>query len=60
MNIPKALEILEDYVKPTGFIIHHNFDDALRLGIEALKRVSHDRITHPSPFPNLLPGETEE
>jgi len=60
MKLDKAIEILED--------IDHSFrdgfssdeDDALLLGIEALKRHREDRLLNVWTFPRALPGETEE
>ena len=36
MTYQEAVRILEDYVKPTGFIPHEGFDDAIKLGIKAM------------------------
>ena len=58
MNIPKAIEILEDiihYVDPGDPRKEH---DAVKLGIEALKRLKLDHINNPFHAHRLLPGET--
>lgn len=60
MTLTTVIEILEDYVKTTGFIPHEDFGDAIKLAIEAVKRCQLQRK-----FPNnviweTLPGETKE
>lgn len=60
MKLEKAIEILEDYVKPTGFIPHKDFSDAIKLLIEAGKRIHVLRLISTNEANHLLPGETEE
>lgn len=60
MKLEKAREILTDYKMESAFEATTDFEDALKLGIEALKGIQAVRQLHPelSPFPLL--GETEE
>ncbi|MBA7581278.1 hypothetical protein ES708_23180 [subsurface metagenome] len=60
MTIDEAIELLGGYVYeekpcPVGL-----FDEATRLGIEALKAVSNYRLCGPLDLFKKLPGETEE
>jgi len=60
MNLPKAIEILEDiilYVQPGDPPEEH---DAINLGIEALKRVQEHPTLGSCFWPHRLPGETVE
>lgn len=60
MNIPKAIEILDD-LKDAGIDAgHYDAEDALQLGIEALKRELESRERYPGRAVLPLPGETEE
>ncbi|GAH34507.1 unnamed protein product [marine sediment metagenome] len=57
MTLEKAIEILTDilqYVKPGDPPDEH---DAIKLGIEALKRVKKYRPLYARKYPHLLPGE---
>ena len=59
MKLEKAIEILSRNVSvgiPLGEIEHL---DAVRLGIEALKREEYHRSCFLDQSPNLLPGETK-
>lgn len=58
--IAKAIELLQGYVKPTKFAPHEDIDDAIELGIAALKRLQDRRATQSFHPEDLLPGETEE
>ncbi len=60
MELWKAIEILRHYhVEPElprrGFV-----EDAIRLGIEAMKRIQKEHSLSDGKYPHLLPGETEE
>lgn len=60
MNIPKAIEILEDilrHVEPGDPPEEHQ---AVQLGIEALKVIKIWQATLPLDDKQLLPSETEE
>lgn len=59
MNIPKAIEILNQQhnFRDTPYAI--KLDDALKLGIEALKLVRWERTLPNSDLVALLPGETK-
>jgi len=59
MTIDKAIKILL-----TDYQHHHDIHDlmtaiAIKLGIEALKRVEKERTGYETFSPDLLPGETE-
>ncbi len=60
MRIDKAVEILEVIVLEQAEYIGHDGPDAVKLGIEALKRWKEDRGTGSLMDPLLLPGETKE
>jgi len=60
MKVSKAIELLTLYMKPSDNIEPVDFDTAIKLGLEALKRTIHTRTLHkPNPL-DLLPGETPE
>ncbi len=60
MYISKAIEILNHYPDPDEIYSDPDFMDAIKLGIEALKRVKGNRLyPQPDVYP-LLPGETED
>ena len=60
MNIEKAIEILK--IELSGWLPNYPDDlgDALKLGIEALKRIQDMRISPCCTADEILPGETEE
>lgn len=59
MKIDKAIEILEtDHTKPVSHTVK-DYLDALKLGIEALKRCQHNYLSPQRADLRLLPGETE-
>ncbi len=60
MTIDKAIEILTQYTKGTDMLYLPDFLDALKLGIEALKRVQLQRGIWGMKQDALLPGETED
>ncbi|MBA7563516.1 hypothetical protein ES708_05175 [subsurface metagenome] len=60
MTIEKAIEILKLHQEPTEWDLYDDDVDAIKLGIEALKRVYLQR-EHPKKHYNLLlSGETKE
>ena len=59
ITIEKAIEILTQYMKGSDEAEPVDFDDAVLLGIEALKSLRYMRnAEHPVP-PTSLPGETK-
>ena len=57
MTIDKALEILESYYREVDIDPPFHFNDALKLGIEALKRIRDDRAINIIDVQQPLPGE---
>lgn len=60
MNIPKAIEELTDLHKVGLNRLTPDEKDALKLGIEALKRVNTQRLFPSNVIWETLPGETED
>ncbi|MBA7570671.1 hypothetical protein ES708_12424 [subsurface metagenome] len=60
MKASKAVEILELNALEQGSYLPPDYITALKLGIEALKRVQTHRRDHHSSYPTLLPGEDPE
>lgn len=60
MTIDEAIETSEGYLNPPTFIPTKNFEDAVRLGIEALKHFKYHRDLNIISFVKQLPGETKE
>ena len=58
MRMDKAIEILKDTRNINFNYFSPDRRDALRLGIEALKRIRSDRKINPDLNPYPLPGET--
>jgi len=60
MKIDKAIEILEDdHARPERIIFTPGHATAIKLGIEALKRLKEHREEQIDITYNPLPGETE-
>lgn len=59
MKLDKAIEILTTYMKGSDEAEPVDFDDAIKLGIEALKRLVARREAEQSQGVSLLPGETK-
>ncbi|MBA7658441.1 hypothetical protein ES703_66392 [subsurface metagenome] len=60
MTIDEAIERLAKHTfKPTSEP-GREYNNALKLGIEAMKRIRHDREAMQAKHILLLPGETEE
>lgn len=60
MKLEKAIEILEIEESQDFQGITYDFEDACRLGIEALKAIKNVRLIDIFYAEGLLPGETEE
>lgn len=60
MTIDKAIEILTALARPIREDENPDDSDALKLGIEALKRLEQNRTLHFIPSMKLLEGETDE
>ena len=63
MNIPEAIKIIEENAAWLDDSTSHYWKEALKLGIEALKRELENRSECPMESDisyTLLPGETEE
>lgn len=60
MNLPKAIEILSIERKTAELQTDPDFYNALKLGIEALKRELYNRQHQPFLIFGKLPRETEE
>jgi len=59
MNIDEAIEVFERELEDTFIGSEEKWKRALKLGLEALKRVKWQRIPGGSIRENLLPGETK-
>ena len=59
MKLEKAIELLNFAVSNNKLKRGARSIEALRLGVEALKRIEADRALHLYPAYKLLPGETE-
>ena len=60
MTIDKAIEILNGPEPDIDGILNDDYKDAVKLGIEALKRVKDMRISPCTTSDEILPGEAEE
>lgn len=60
MRLDEAIEILRRTYAPSNDPALKDFNDAIKLGIEALKRELEYRESMPPKKGELLPGETEE
>ena len=60
MNILKAIEELSDNSSPHELRFTSEYCEAIKLGIEALKRENNNRASSHVAMVWLLPGETEE
>ncbi len=58
MTIDKAIEILTAYCKGSDEAEPVDFDDTVKLGLEALKRIQRQRSVFLPGEIELLPGET--
>jgi len=59
MNIDKAIEILKDENSVEWRSPDHDYRDAIKLGIEALKQIQQIRAYAKKLYLPLLPGEAE-
>ena len=60
MKLDGAIEILSEAAYGHSFTTNRDFKDALKLGIEALKRVKKEREIQGGLYNYELLGETEE
>ncbi len=60
MTLERSIEILADYKMQSAFEAMPNFKNALKVGIEAMKRVGDMRISPCTTADELLPGETKD
>jgi len=60
MKVSKAIEIMEDLMTTEPQFDPDDRRDAVKLGIEALKRVEDMRISPCTTADEYLPGETED
>ena len=60
MNIPKAIRTIEEGINSGHGCAVPNFNDACKLGIEALKDFKYHRDLNIISFVELLPGETKD
>lgn len=60
MNIDEAIEILSELPDNLNNVLDYDQQNALKLGIEALKAISDIRRYHYLYTAIALPGETEE
>ena len=58
MTIDEAIENIMEVLKLDCYVKYPEWQDALRLGIEALQRVKHVREKYQKSSYVLLPGET--
>ena len=59
MNIAKAIKTNTDFEKGYRASVETEVHDAIKMGIEALKRLERQRIESGRTDVTLLPGETE-
>lgn len=59
MTLEEAIEFQEQYLRQPQTHIGDILDDAIRLGIEALKRCRHNYLNPQRADFRRLPGETE-
>jgi len=60
MTLSKAIERLEEHTHYAYKVGQPNLLSAIKLGIEALKRIEATRLVRKQGTVVLLPGETEE
>ena len=60
MTIDEAIEILSQDITWTYPAKFTDLQDAIKLGIKALKREKHGRVQQPLIVIRLLPGETKD
>lgn len=59
MKLDEAIEILSDSAHLGMTTFNQDYKDALKLGIEALKRLRQEKDEIPDTLWNPLPGETD-
>ena len=60
MNLQEAIDIIESWREEYGEVEEGDFDDAVALGVEALKRIMKGRAIAGFDRNFFLPGETED
>jgi hypothetical protein len=60
MTIDEAIEVLTDFRKQESRLLGNEFNQAMELGIEALKEYKEARMGKWYPPGHKLPGETDE
>lgn len=60
MTLKEAIEELTQYLPTHRWPPYSGLDDAMKLGIEALKVLQHGRLIGQHYDPDLLPGETKD
>jgi len=60
MDLPKAIEILTINALEEGTFLPPDYIEALKLGIEALRRIKECRLADHMIAEDWLPGETKE
>lgn len=60
MTIAEAIEILQEIVRARSFSRTKEPTNAIKLGMEALKRYQEERSHNADPFGRPLPGETQD
>lgn len=60
MKLDKAIELLKTELTLGKYPLDHDLGNAIKLGIEALKRVGEDKTKYYYPKDFDLPGETAE
>jgi len=60
MTLQEAIENLQDLLHPEGDEVYPEVASAVKLGIEAMKRIREKRLNHWVLITPPLPGETEE
>jgi len=60
ITIKKAIELVVDYQKRRAINRQDDVQEALKLGIEALRRIKDARTDEVEVGKGLLPGETKE
>jgi formylmethanofuran dehydrogenase subunit B len=60
MTLEQAIEILQNHKQMIIVAFNHDLNNAVQLGIEAIKRLIEYRQWHRSTSDGPLPGETEQ
>lgn len=60
MKLDEAIEIQEQYLRQKETHLSNDLDDAIKLGIEALRQVKESRFDPSTWEPRPLSGETKD